>query len=68
MSFCYHIIVTVFTLYFVFGHDKEFDSDVDKFGDFLKNFAEESLGTKYLQVSNLQLSYFATLILVLVIL
>lgn len=53
MSFCYHILATLLTLYFVFGHDKEFDSDVDKFGDFLKNLAEKSLGTKYLQVSNL---------------
>ena len=53
MSFCYHILATLLTLYFVFGHDKEFHSDVDKFGDFLKNLAEKSLGTKYLQVSNL---------------
>ena len=52
MSFCYHILVTLFTLYFVFGYDEEFDKDVVKFGDFLKNFAEKSLGTKYLQVSN----------------
>ena len=45
-------LIFMFTLNFAFGYTDDFVKDVEKFGDFLKGFAETSLGTKYLQVSS----------------
>lgn len=42
----------MFTLNFTVGYSDGFEKDIEKFGDFLKVFAETSLGTKYLQVSS----------------
>lgn len=46
------IFIFMFTLNFAAGYSDDVEKDVEKFGDFLKEFAETSLGTKYLQVSS----------------